>query len=230
MGKRVDNGVIYTPPDLALFAAGCLYSTAAEVGIHGREVWDPCCGNGALLRACRRVDAAARCRGIDIDEEATIAARSYGLQCYQGDLFDRKEHPDKLICNPPYVGRSNLSRIVGRARFDWLKKTYPAERAGSCDLAGYALRHILETWRPKVSTWIVANTIAQGSTQRVGLRWALANGYQIASVYKDIRWPGDVAVTVHVMTLVDTTQVDAVKRVIYEPNYQLAAAAKTRAR
>ena len=222
--KRVDNGVVYTPKPLALLAAGKLFEYRDVVRTHA-QILDPCCGDGALLRQCRRIDAGVALRGIDIDSDACAVARGDGFDCTVSDLFDVTDKPACcVICNPPYVGRSNISRIVGKERFDWLKSRYRAERSGSCDLAGYVLRHILQTWRPIVSTWIVTNTISQGSTRRVGLRWALANGYQIVSALKDIKWPGAAAVVVHVVTMVDAAAVGGFvpqNRCEYVPCYQL---------
>lgn len=211
---RTEDGVVYTPEPLAMLAASQLYQYQDIARKHGakryggRTVLDPCCGEGALLAACRRIDSRAACLGIDIDAEAVARAKANGFEAEVCDLFKlpvTTEPPGHLlICNPPYVGRSNLRRIVGDTRFIWLKETYSAVRSGSCDLAGYVLRHVLQRWRPVISTWIVTNTIAQGSTRRVGLQWALSNGFQIVSALKNIPWPEQATVTIHVITIVDT--------------------------
>ena len=239
MATRVTDGKVYTPTELALLAASKLYEyqdIARQFGAKrygGRVVWDPCCGEGALLQACKRIDSQADCCGMDIDANACDIASVCGLQCAAGDLFEHEREPGSggqlIVCNPPYVGRSNIRDVVGEDRFKWLKATYKAERSGSCDLAGYVLRHILQAWRPVISTWLVTNTIAQGATRRIGLCWALANGYQIVSALKDIPWPGDAAVTIHVITIVDTEQLGGwipKQRCEYVPRYQLMAAPK----
>jgi predicted RNA methylase len=221
---RVDNGVVYTPKELALFAA--MQLTEAEVALLGypmRPVWDPCCGTGALLDACKQLDSGAKTYGSDIDSEAVVEAGMAGHTVACADLFDAQPPGDctKLICNPPYVGRTNLSRIVGPDRFKWLKSTYKAERSGSCDLAGYVLRHVCQVWQPTVSTWIVTNTIAQGATRRVGLKWAVDNGYKIVACVKDVKWPGSAAVTINVLTMVhESKRKWPGKEVTYEPNGQ----------
>ena len=208
---RTENGVIYTPTALAKLAAQKLQEVEYLCDrSHTRSVWDPCCGDGALLEACQTLDNKAYLWGIDTDAIAIGKAKEKGYgRVAVGDLFDYPppKHLRKVICNPPYVGRSNIRRIVGEERFEWLKKTYACERSASCDLAAYVLRHILQVWRPAISCWIVTNTIAQGASRRIGLRWALASGYKLVTTLKDIPWPGDSVVTVHVIVLVDLGQI-----------------------
>lgn len=190
------------------------------------SVLDPCCGGGALLSACKRVKPNATMVGYDLDQEMVQVCQRGGHTCsYQQDIFaENTELPRHvgLICNPPYLGVNKLSSTIGVDRLKVLKAKYPADRAGACDLAGYVFRHVMQELRPVVSTWIVTNTIAQGGTRRVGLKWAVDNGYVIVSGLKDIRWPGDALVTVHVITIVDGEQVETKGMEIeYVPGYQL---------
>jgi hypothetical protein len=209
VAKRVDNGVVYTPPEIAEPLARNLWAWAGKLGVQANAVYDPCCGDGALLRAARATAPEGNPRplfyGHDIDAEAAAQGKQQGLETNHGDLFDTGQPLSPrtlLICNPPYIGCSNLSRIVGSERFAWLKKTYKAERSGSCDLAGYVLRHVLQVQRPVLSAWVVTNTIGQGATRRVGLKWAVDNGYVIVDMSDNIKWPGQ-AVTVKTFVLAD---------------------------
>jgi hypothetical protein len=204
--KRIDNGVVYTPADLALEVATQAKEICDELDYSPRFVVDPCCGQGDLLKAGESVFGVgpSYCLGHDIEQASVEAAKHLGYDCDQGDLFDPHGYPGNsvFLLNPPYVGRSNLSRIVGDDRFKWLKKTYKEKKAGSCDLAGYVLRHILEAHRPRVMTVIATNTIFQGSTRVVGTKWAANNGYRIANVTGNIPWSG-AAVTVQIFSLVN---------------------------
>lgn len=71
------------------------------------------------------------------------------------------------------------------------------------------LRHVLGVNRPAISGWLATNTITQGSTHRIGLKWAYDNGYRIVVAERDILWPGKAAVTVHMFVVVDTRQIPA---------------------
>lgn len=206
--KRTENGVVYTPPELAKRLASETKAICDELGFAPTQVIDPCCGKGALLVAGAEVFDLDRgcCIGTDTDSQAVAEACEYGFNCCAGDLFDDNAcYPRDAIAllNPPYVGRSNLKRIAGEERFKWLKKRYAATGAGSCDLAGYVLRHVLEVMRPPVMGVIATNTIFQGGTRRVGTHWAVRNGYLIANVSQPMPWGEDAAVTVQTFVLVD---------------------------
>ena len=205
---HITNGVVYTPPILADLAVKKLNEIADIVGCTDKRYYDPCCGDGALMDAVFRADPSAIVFGSDLSAEAVDQVRSKRMFARQADLFDDERETDveKWIINPPYVGCSNLRRVMGDARFKWLKSEYKTPKAGACDLAGYVMRHILQKNRPAISSWIVTNTISQGSTRRVGLKWAVDAGYQIASVVKNIPWPSGAAVTVHIIVLLDTVR------------------------
>ena len=204
--KRIENGVVYTPADLAIEVATQAKEVCDELNYSPKFVVDPCCGRGSLLKAGEDVFRVApdRCLGVDLDAGAVEKARMIGYDCWVGSLFKPHGYPDNSVylMNPPYVGGSNLRRIVGDETFDWLKKTYAEKKSGSCDLAGYVLRHVLEAHRPRVMTVIVTNTIFQGSTRRVGTKWAVNNGYQIVSVTDSKPWPG-AAVSYQIFSLID---------------------------
>lgn len=206
--KRTENGVVYTPPELAKRLALETKAICDELGFTPAQVLDPCCGKGALLEAAREVFDLGHgcCSGTDMDSQAVTEACGYGFNCGVGDLFNdagRYSSDAVALLNPPYVGRSNLKRIVGEERFKWLKSRYKAPGAGSCDLAGYVLRHVLEVMRPPVMGVVATNTIFQGGTRRVGTHWAVRNGYLIANVSQPTPWGEGAAVTVQTFVMVD---------------------------
>lgn len=59
MKGRVENGVVYTPPELADQLAGMIRDVEQRfLWPHGnviKRVYDPCCGDGALLRAAENI-------------------------------------------------------------------------------------------------------------------------------------------------------------------------------
>lgn len=118
--SRVIDGVVYTPNTLASFAVELMQACATRAGLPQiMEVWDPCCGDGALLAAYRQVVDGAKCCGIDNDTDAVAGASARGFDVQQADLFTYRPQGkiNRLLCNPPYVGRSNIRGVVGNDRF-----------------------------------------------------------------------------------------------------------------
>jgi len=196
-------GQVFTPGDRAREAASMLKDACDDAGMSAPTVWDPCCGEGALMRAVKLMMPRSPVVGTDIDADCVVAARKEGLSASVGDLFEiEKSMGDALIVNPPYLGRAKLQSVLGKERVRWLKERYPAEGAGGADLAAYVLRHCLEVFKPAVSVWIVTNTIAQGGCRRVGLQWALRNGYRIPACSGDVKWGEGAGVTVKMFVAV----------------------------
>lgn len=206
--KRTENGIVYTPPKLAKRLALETKAICDELGFAPTQVIDPCCGKGALLAA--GIEAwgmrPSQATGYDIDDEGVKECAAKGFSTSHVDIFNFTQpvHANAVaLLNPPYVGCSNLKRIVGEERFKWLKKHYAATGAGSCDLAGYVLRHVLEVMRPPIMGVVATNTIFQGGTRRVGTHWAVRNGYLIANVSQPMPWGKDAVVTVQTFVVVD---------------------------
>jgi hypothetical protein len=106
---------------------------------------------------------------------------------------------DSFVGNPPFLGGSKLSTVVGNAYMDWLAIAYsPAH--GKSDLVAYFFRKAFNLLRARATLGFIAtNTIRQGDTRYTGLRWIRTSGGQIFSADIRRKWPGRAAVVVSVV-------------------------------
>lgn len=112
---REAMGAVYTPAELAHWVASLVSNVA---GRPVRTVFDPACGEGALLRAVREEIPELRAVvGVDLSEVATNAARSSleGIRAslVVGDalMMDSVPGPlpDAVIMNPPWGAEMGVS-------------------------------------------------------------------------------------------------------------------------
>ena len=105
------RGAFYTPPALAEWVAAEILSGAISTNTNIRNVIDPACGSGALLRAMRRVGGESiKSFGIDIDPDAVEQCKvAIGTMSdiRTGDALNLDLHwgegpPDAVIVNPPW--------------------------------------------------------------------------------------------------------------------------------
>ena len=106
---------------------------------------------------------------------------------------------DAVIGNPPFLGGTRISSVLGMTHFQWLVTSFPpCEHL--CDLVAYFFRRAFSLLRsPGVFGLIATNTIAQGDTREGGLRTILREGGQIFDATRRYKWPGNVAVVVSVL-------------------------------
>ena len=112
-------GAFYTPDELAEWVAAEMFEAAAVANIRIRHVVDPACGDGALLRAMRRLfGEAVMLTGIDINPEA-VAQSAAILGPASDILVDDalspncqwgEAPPDAVIMNPPWGGKLSQDR------------------------------------------------------------------------------------------------------------------------
>jgi adenine-specific DNA-methyltransferase len=124
--RRRDLGAVYTPAVLADWVAqqvlGALDRTSASTPV----VFDPACGDGALLEAVRRRSRGrARLYGVDLDPEAVASAnRRLGgtATVVSGDALTVDLRalgippPDAVIANPPWGATIEVHASELRAR------------------------------------------------------------------------------------------------------------------
>lgn len=103
---------------------------------------------------------------------------------------------DAVVGNPPFLGGTRISEVLGMRYFSLLTTNYPP--AGHlCDLVAYFFRRSFHILRSGGAFGLIAtNTIAQGDTREGGLATILNEGGQIYSATRRFRWPGQASVVV----------------------------------
>ena len=129
------NGVHYTPPELAGFLARQIVSGLSSSLLNAKSlsILDPACGDGELLESLvselgRHSKARLNLRGFEIDSFAANTANSRLRKLervdvsikeddfLESDLFDRDAGSfDIVIANPPYVRTQTLGGIRSQA-------------------------------------------------------------------------------------------------------------------
>lgn len=116
------------------------------------------------------------------------------------EVFDRQNAGfDAIVGNPPFLGGTRISTILGPAYRDWLKSAH-APSHGNGDLVAHFFRRAFRLLRDEGALGLIAtNTIAQGDTRGTGLRWICENGGTIFAARRRAPWPGPAAVLVSVV-------------------------------
>ncbi len=119
------------------------------------------------------------------------------------EVFERESSGfDACIGNPPFLGGSRISELLGIPYFQWLTATYHSCRH-HCDLVAYFLRAAYSGLRRGGCLGLLAtNTVSQGDTREGGLQVILAESGQIYNATRRVRWPGTAAVIVSVVHIV----------------------------
>lgn len=106
---------------------------------------------------------------------------------------------DAMVGNPPFAGKNNLLNGHREGMLDWLKTIHP-ESHGNADLVAHFFRRVFDLLRPDgVFGLIATNTIAQGDTRSMGLRWICTHGGELFAAETRRKWPGRAAVIVSVV-------------------------------
>ena len=116
------------------------------------------------------------------------------------EVFER-ENPgfDAIVGNPPFLGGTRISTILGSGYRDWLASLHK-ESHSNADLAAHFFRRAFNLLGERGAFGLVAtNTIAQGDTRSTGLRWICKNGGAIYRARRRVKWPGLAAVVVSVL-------------------------------
>jgi hypothetical protein len=123
------------------------------------------------------------------------------------EVFSR-ENPgfDAIVGNPPFAGKNNISNSNRDGYLDWLS-TMHSNSHGNADLvAHFFLRSYLNLRNAASFGLIATNTIGQGDTRSTGLKNIRVAGGVIYSARRNVRWPGDAAVTVSVVHIAKDLQ------------------------
>ena len=116
------------------------------------------------------------------------------------EVFDRQNPGfDAIVGNPPFLGGTRISTILGHSYRDWLKSAHDSSH-GNGDLVAHFFRRAYHLLRSQGAQGLIAtNTIAQGDTRGTGLRWICENGGIIFAAQRRTPWPGRAAVLVSIV-------------------------------
>jgi Eco57I restriction-modification methylase/restriction-modification enzyme MmeI-like protein len=118
------------------------------------------------------------------------------------EVFARKNGGfDALIGNPPFLGGRRTSTTLGETYSAWLSTYYP-ESSNNADLVAFFFRRAYALLREGAVFGLIAtNTIYQGDTRQTGLMWIRHNEGTIFRAIKRLKWPGEAAVTVSIISV-----------------------------
>lgn len=107
---------------------------------------------------------------------------------------------DCILGNPPFLGNRKLSGTYGDAFLEFIK--YQFAPIGAVDLVTYFFRRIFIIIKQGgFQSLISTNTIAQGNAREDGLDIIVKNGGAINHAVKSMKWPGQAAVEVALVTI-----------------------------
>ncbi|MBI9067370.1 MAG: DUF433 domain-containing protein [Salinivirgaceae bacterium] len=109
---------------------------------------------------------------------------------------------DCILGNPPFKGGSKISSSLGDSYLQYIKENNE-ESKGNVDLVGYFFRRNYNIIKNNgFISLISTNTISQGDTRIFALEYLIKNKKAcINHAISSIRWPGDAAVQISIVTL-----------------------------
>jgi hypothetical protein len=119
------------------------------------------------------------------------------------EVFDRENSGfDAFVGNPPFLRGKSVSTNFGDSYRDWLAELH-ADSNSSADISAHFVRRTYHLVRSSGTLGLVAtNSISQGYTRAVGLRWVCQQSGCIFAAKRRLKWPGTAAVTVSVVHIV----------------------------
>ncbi|WP_018627076.1 Eco57I restriction-modification methylase domain-containing protein [Niabella aurantiaca] len=107
---------------------------------------------------------------------------------------------DCILGNPPFLGGQKLTGTFGDAFLEFIKYEYAP--IGAVDLVTYFFRRIFSIIKKDgFQSLISTNTIAQGKAREGGLDVIKERGGAINHAVRSMRWPGEAAVEVSLVTI-----------------------------
>jgi hypothetical protein len=118
------------------------------------------------------------------------------------EVFSRENGGfDAFVGNPPFAGKNTLLNSNRDGYLDWLKTTHDRSH-GNADLVAHFFRRGFSLLRDDGCLGLIATkTIRQGDTRNSGLVPIREDGGTIYSSIRQLKWPGEAAVTVSVVIL-----------------------------
>lgn len=107
---------------------------------------------------------------------------------------------DCILGNPPFLGNRKLTGTFGDGFLEFVK--YEFAPIGAVDLVTYFFRRTFSIINENgFLSLISTNTVAQGNAREGGLDVIVRDGGTINHAVKSMRWPGDAAVEVSLITI-----------------------------
>jgi len=118
-----------------------------------------------------------------------------------GDRVNRVAWMDAFVGNPPFAGKNGITTANGDGYVEWLMTTRPeVEGKPNTDLCAYFFRRCADLLGLHGSLGLIAtNTIAQGDSRLVALRYLVDRGGTIYDAHSSFSWPGDASVAVSIV-------------------------------
>src|ERR1035437_3367003 len=115
------------------------------------------------------------------------------------EVFGRKDQGfDAWVGNPPFLGGTRISTVLGDVYLHWLKLLVP-EGGNRTDLVAYFWRMGFVRLRTRGALGLIGTeTIRQGDTRKAALSWIVRHGGTIYSAISRMKWPGSAAVVISV--------------------------------
>ncbi len=108
-----------------------------------------------------------------------------------------------IIGNPPFLGVTELGG-GGESLYSEYLRLVVAQSGGKSDLCAFFFRRAFEFLARGASLGLLATkAIAEGDSRRMGLVWILKNGGQIYNTRTQVKWPGEAAVFVSSVHIVN---------------------------
>ena len=97
---------------------------------------------------------------------------------------------DAVIGNPPFLGGMKISPTMGQNLREWFVSVLAGNESGNADLVAYFFLRAFSLLNEHGTLGLIAtNTIAQGSTRKVGLDQMVDFGFTITRAIRSRSWP-----------------------------------------
>jgi len=97
---------------------------------------------------------------------------------------------DAVIGNPPFLGGMKISPTMGQNLREWFVSVLAGNESGNADLVAYFFLRSFSLLNEYGTLGLIAtNTIAQGSTRKVGLDQMVDFGFTITRAIRSRSWP-----------------------------------------
>jgi hypothetical protein len=109
------------------------------------------------------------------------------------EVFMERGGFDVVVGNPPFLGGSRISTLLGDAYMQWLLNSYEGCRGlGRIDLSAFFFRRAFSVLssRSAVMGLLATNTISQGDTRVASLDYLSTLGATIIKACRSFVWPG----------------------------------------